>query len=238
MSGPLSIGEVLRRSTAYLAERGSPSPAPRRRPAAGPRARGRAASSSTPTPSARSRRPSSTARAPWSAAAGAASRWPTSPGRGPSAACGWRWGRGCSCRGPRPSCWWSGRWRCVPEGGSVLDWGTGSGAVALALADEGPGLRVTALDRSADALAVARANDARRGGRVGALGRLRRRGGAAVRPRRGQPALPVAGRPGRGRRRSCASSPRARWWPGRAAWRRSPPSPPPRRPTSSRGAGC
>jgi release factor glutamine methyltransferase len=47
----------------------------------------------------------------------------------------------------------------LPEGGSALDWGTGSGAVALALADEGPGLRVTALDRSEEALAVARAND-------------------------------------------------------------------------------
>jgi release factor glutamine methyltransferase len=43
-------------------------------------------------------------------------------------------------------------------GAAVLDWGTGSGAVALALADEGPALRVTALERSPSALARARAN--------------------------------------------------------------------------------
>ncbi len=41
---------------------------------------------------------------------------------------------------------------------SVLDVGTGSGAVALALATEGPFSRVVATDRSAAALEVARAN--------------------------------------------------------------------------------
>ncbi len=40
----------------------------------------------------------------------------------------------------------------------VLDVGTGSGAIALAIADEHPGARVTALDNSADALALAREN--------------------------------------------------------------------------------
>jgi release factor glutamine methyltransferase len=46
-------------------------------------------------------------------------------------------------------------------GARVADWGTGSGAVALALADEGPeGVAVTALERSPAALAVARANAA------------------------------------------------------------------------------
>ncbi len=48
-------------------------------------------------------------------------------------------------------------------GAAVLDWGTGSGAVALALADEGPGLRMTAVERSEAALARARANGARLG---------------------------------------------------------------------------
>jgi release factor glutamine methyltransferase len=45
----------------------------------------------------------------------------------------------------------------------VLDVGTGTGAIALALADELPGARVTAMDVSADALALARENVARTG---------------------------------------------------------------------------
>lgn len=45
------------------------------------------------------------------------------------------------------------------DGAAVLDWGTGSGAVALALADERPDLRVTGADRSEAALEVARRND-------------------------------------------------------------------------------
>jgi release factor glutamine methyltransferase len=48
----------------------------------------------------------------------------------------------------------------------VLDVGTGSGAIALAIADEHPGARVTALDVSEDALALAEANVRRTGLRV------------------------------------------------------------------------
>ena len=46
---------------------------------------------------------------------------------------------------------------------SVLDVGTGSGAIALAVADELPGCEVTATDTSAGALEVARANAERLG---------------------------------------------------------------------------
>jgi release factor glutamine methyltransferase len=49
----------------------------------------------------------------------------------------------------------------IPHGARVLEPCTGSGAVALALKHERPDLSVTASDRSADALAVARANAAR-----------------------------------------------------------------------------
>jgi len=51
----------------------------------------------------------------------------------------------------------------LPQGARVVDVGTGSGAVALALKDERPDLEVTATDVSEDALAVARANAARLG---------------------------------------------------------------------------
>jgi release factor glutamine methyltransferase len=44
------------------------------------------------------------------------------------------------------------------EAPRVLDAGTGSGAIALAIADEHPGSRVVALDSSAEALALAREN--------------------------------------------------------------------------------
>ncbi len=51
----------------------------------------------------------------------------------------------------------------LPENRSVLDIGTGSGAVALALKDERPDLEVTGSDLSADALALARTNGERLG---------------------------------------------------------------------------
>jgi release factor glutamine methyltransferase len=49
----------------------------------------------------------------------------------------------------------------LPQRARVVDVGTGSGAVALALADERPDLHVVGADVSDDALAVARANGAR-----------------------------------------------------------------------------
>ena len=54
----------------------------------------------------------------------------------------------------------------LPPGAHVHDVGTGSGAVALALKDERPDLRVSASDASAVALAVARANAERLGLKV------------------------------------------------------------------------
>jgi release factor glutamine methyltransferase len=57
--------------------------------------------------------------------------------------------------------------RCLAllNGGTprVLDVGTGTGAIALAIADEHPGAKVRALDVSADALALARENAERTG---------------------------------------------------------------------------
>jgi release factor glutamine methyltransferase len=54
----------------------------------------------------------------------------------------------------------------LPEGGAALDLGTGSGALAVSLALARPGARVSAVDCSAQALAVARANAAALGARV------------------------------------------------------------------------
>src|SRR4051812_31625440 len=51
----------------------------------------------------------------------------------------------------------------LPRGARVVDVGAGSGAIALALKDERPDLRLVATEASGGALAVARANAARLG---------------------------------------------------------------------------
>lgn len=51
----------------------------------------------------------------------------------------------------------------VPQGGAILDMGTGSGAIAVAIAHARPDVRVTALDASSAALVVAQSNAARHG---------------------------------------------------------------------------
>ena len=57
----------------------------------------------------------------------------------------------------------------LPAGARVLDVGTGSGAIALALKHERPDLEVSGSDRSVDALGLARANATRLGLDVGLI---------------------------------------------------------------------
>ncbi|HEU4629545.1 MAG TPA: HemK/PrmC family methyltransferase [Gemmatimonadaceae bacterium] len=82
----------------------------------------------------------------------------------------------------------------VPRaGGTAVDIGTGSGAIALALATEGQFDRVIATDVSDDALAVARRNVALLQGALRA--RVELRLGAALGPVRGERAVAVVSNP-------------------------------------------
>ena len=54
----------------------------------------------------------------------------------------------------------------LPEGGTLVDLGTGSGAIALAIADERPDARVVATEASADAIRWAGVNRKRLSSRV------------------------------------------------------------------------
>ena len=103
----------------------------------------------------------------------------------------------------------------------VLDVGTGSGAIALAVADELPDCEVVATDTSAAALEVARANaerlglaervELRRGDAPATWpGRSRRGSDASLRPDRRQPALRRRARLGGAGARGDASGSRAR----------------------------
>lgn len=58
---------------------------------------------------------------------------------------------------------------CLPSNGRVLDMGTGSGAIAIAVAHARPDASVTALDVSEAALAVAQRNASRHGAKVNFL---------------------------------------------------------------------
>lgn len=159
VDGPLTIAEVLRRSTAYLSERGAPTArldadlllahalgVDRLR---------------LYTDSERPLTPSELARAR-ELLARRGRREPLAYVTGERAFRRLRLGVGPEVLVPRPETEILVEWalELMPAGGTALDWGTGSGAIALALADEGEGLRVTALDRSPEALARARANAA------------------------------------------------------------------------------
>ena len=111
----------------------------------------------------------------------------------------------------------------------AVDIGTGSGAIALSLADEVPGALVWATDVSADALAVARANLAGTGSLVGPRVRLLHglwfdplpeRAAGPGRRDRVQPALRGC-RGGAAPRGGAAGSPPARSCRGRPGWRGS-----------------
>ena len=156
-------------------------------------------------------RPCAPTRTPCAAARSSASPSPTSSAAARSASSSWRSTAARSCRGRRPSC--SSRpASTLPEGARVLDVGTGSGAVALALKHERPDLRVAGSDLSEEALALARANGERLGLRRALAARRPARRACPTTSTRSSPTCPTSPSPSapRSRRRSCATSRRAR----------------------------
>jgi hypothetical protein len=95
----------------------------------------------------------------------AASRSPTCSGTASSGAWICWCGRACSCRAPTRRPWSRPRSSSCPKasGFFVADVGTGSGAVALAIAKERPETRVFATDVADEALRVAKENATRLG---------------------------------------------------------------------------
>ncbi len=158
----LTVGEVLRRSAAFLAERGSPSPRLDAdlllAHALGVERLALYTGSERPLTSAELDR----AR---DLVARRGRREPVAYLTGARAFRRLRVEVGPEVLVPRPETELLVEWalELAAPGAAVLDWGAGSGAVALALADEGPGLRVTALERSPAAVARARANGERLG---------------------------------------------------------------------------
>ena len=142
----LTVGEVQRRSAAYLAERGSPSARLDAdlllAHALGVERLALYTGAERPlTPAELDRARDLVARRPARAARlhhGRAGVPAPAGGGGPEVLV------------PRPETELLVEWalEVAAPGAAVLDWGTGSGAVALALANEGPALRVTALERS------------------------------------------------------------------------------------------
>ena len=158
----LTVGEVLRRSAAFLAERGSPSPRLDAdlllAHALGVERLALYTGSERPLTSAELDR----AR---DLVARRGRREPVAYLTGARAFRRLRVEVGPDVLVPRPETELLVEWalELAAPGAAVLDWGAGSGAVALALADEGPDLRVTALERSPAAVARARANGERLG---------------------------------------------------------------------------